>query len=292
MSIFLGTGASEGIPAAFCSCSNCERARHRGGKNIRSRSSFLIDEKSIIDFGPDFYWQVTVNGLNMQQLQHIFITHTHEDHLSVPELGTRNSAFPHPEMPVTIYGSEQVVQFIQHMMLQYLPKNLRDQQVHTYSGYRFQTLIPFTEYNIGGMQVIPLPGAHPGIIQGEHSLNYLIRDCNGRRFLYACDTGWYADEVWDYLREKQVQLDYLIIECTYGTYRTCSTGEHPYGHLDYPTLLSMLVAFEKCGCITRKIPVYVTHICHFSADGFEEMQAYFDSLNWTIYSAYDGMRLS
>ena len=96
MSIFLGTGASEGIPAAFCSCSNCERARHRGGKNIRSRSSFLIDEKSIIDFGPDFYWQVTVNGLNMQQLQHIFITHTHEDHLSVPELGTRNSGVPAP----------------------------------------------------------------------------------------------------------------------------------------------------------------------------------------------------
>ena len=291
MSMFLGTGASEGIPAAFCSCPQCERARQRGGKNIRSRSSFLINENSIIDLGPDFYWQITANGLCMQQLQHIFITHTHEDHLSVPELGTRNSAFPRPEMPATIYGSTQVIAFIRQMMAQYLPQPVKNQQQNIFSGYLFQVLMPYEEYAIGGMQVIPLPGAHPGTVAGECALNYLIRDCSGKQFLYACDTGFYTDEVWRYLQEKQPRLTYLIIECTYGTYRTCPAGAYPYGHQDYPTLLTMWDALEKCGCITRKTPVYVTHICHLSADGYEEMQAYFDSLNWTIYSAYDGLRL-
>ncbi len=176
------------------------------------------------------------------------------------------------------------------MMSEYLPASVKD-RMSVYPGYHFEVLTPFTEYHIDGMQVVPIPADHPGTVEGEQGLNYLIRDREEKRFLYACDTGWYADDVWDYLYKKQPALDYLIIECTFGTYRTCAEGEHPYGHQDYPTLLAMLEKFEQCGCITRETPIYTTHICHLSTDGYEEMQDYFDSLNWNICSAYDGMGL-
>lgn len=33
---YWGTGASEGLPAVFCDCENCQKARRLGGKNIRT----------------------------------------------------------------------------------------------------------------------------------------------------------------------------------------------------------------------------------------------------------------
>lgn len=50
---FLGTAAYEGIPAMFCQCEQCNTARKRGGKNLRTRSQALIDGKLLIDFPAD-----------------------------------------------------------------------------------------------------------------------------------------------------------------------------------------------------------------------------------------------
>ncbi|HPC76977.1 MAG TPA: carbon-phosphorus lyase, partial [bacterium] len=42
--MFLGTAAAEGWPGVFCSCDYCKKARELGGKNIRTRSSVLIEK--------------------------------------------------------------------------------------------------------------------------------------------------------------------------------------------------------------------------------------------------------
>lgn len=42
---YLGTAAAEGIPALFCRCDICKEARKRGGREIRTRSQAIIDEK-------------------------------------------------------------------------------------------------------------------------------------------------------------------------------------------------------------------------------------------------------
>jgi len=56
--VFLGTDATEGWPAVFCQCVNCRRAKNAGGKNIRTRSSVLINTDLKIDFPPDTYHHV------------------------------------------------------------------------------------------------------------------------------------------------------------------------------------------------------------------------------------------
>ena len=50
---YFGTAAAEGWPALFCGCDACRRAREAGGRNIRTRSQALIDDKLLIDFPAD-----------------------------------------------------------------------------------------------------------------------------------------------------------------------------------------------------------------------------------------------
>ena len=50
---YLGTAAAEAVPAPFCECEICERAREKGGRNIRTRSQAVIDDRILIDFCAD-----------------------------------------------------------------------------------------------------------------------------------------------------------------------------------------------------------------------------------------------
>ena len=40
---YLGTAAAEGWPGLFCDCQACEKARAKGGRNIRTRSQAIVD---------------------------------------------------------------------------------------------------------------------------------------------------------------------------------------------------------------------------------------------------------
>ena len=53
----LGSGAAEGIPAFYCRCRVCSHAALKRGRNVRMRSSVLIDDAPKIDYGPDSYAQ-------------------------------------------------------------------------------------------------------------------------------------------------------------------------------------------------------------------------------------------
>ena len=50
---FMGTGASEGVPGAFCQCPDCLKARKIGGREFRSRSQMLINQDLLIELGPE-----------------------------------------------------------------------------------------------------------------------------------------------------------------------------------------------------------------------------------------------
>ena len=55
---YLGTAAAEGWPALFCTCKACKLAREKGGRNIRTRSQSIIDDRLLIEFSADTYWHV------------------------------------------------------------------------------------------------------------------------------------------------------------------------------------------------------------------------------------------
>ncbi len=77
--IFLGTGASLGVPVIGCSCEVC---RSEMSYNRRLRSSGLVriaDKQVLIDAGPDFRFQALKHHIH--RLDAALLTHSHYDHI-------------------------------------------------------------------------------------------------------------------------------------------------------------------------------------------------------------------
>ena len=91
--MFLGTAAAEGIPALWCECEYCVKAAKIGGKEIRHRTGYWLDDDTVIDFGPDFYSQSLTYGIDLRQMKRVLFTHAHEDHMSPLEFGNRRNGF-------------------------------------------------------------------------------------------------------------------------------------------------------------------------------------------------------
>src|SRR5699024_6157159 len=66
---FLGTGAAEGIPNPHCTCDVCEQTRIERGKNIRSRTSVIIDDELKVVEPPDTYYHTIRDRLDLTGLR-------------------------------------------------------------------------------------------------------------------------------------------------------------------------------------------------------------------------------
>src|ERR1700676_4724693 len=82
----IGTGAADGIPAFFSESEVSRYARKHGGKDVRTRSSALIDGTIKIDLPPETFMQCVAQGLVPQDWSALVFTHSHEDHCAVSEL--------------------------------------------------------------------------------------------------------------------------------------------------------------------------------------------------------------
>ena len=87
--LFLGTGASAGVPLVGCDCGVCKSADPR---NQRLRPSGVLragGKSFLIDIGPDFRQQALKFGLD--HLDGLLLTHTHYDHVAgIDELRVLN----------------------------------------------------------------------------------------------------------------------------------------------------------------------------------------------------------
>ncbi len=77
--LFLGTGASSGIPVIGCDCAICQSS---DPKNQRMRAAVRIqyeDKTVLIDAGPDFRQQALRYAI--RRVDGLMLTHTHYDHV-------------------------------------------------------------------------------------------------------------------------------------------------------------------------------------------------------------------
>ncbi len=284
-SIILGTGASEAIPCIYCQCQICENARNLGGKDIRTRSDFLINETSIIDFSPDLFLQSQKNGITLRKLKNIFITHFHDDHVNVYEMAVRGSGRPKLESLVNIYGSPQALKHIAKVM-SLLKDHTNKNPTNFFSKHSLIPLEPYCEVSIDDLKVTPILSSHYGYGINEIGYNYLITDGDNLTFLYAVDTGWYQDETWEFLKNLNKQLDYAVMECTYGDQFLPPYQE---GHFNFTNLIEAIKKMASIGLITKATPIYLTHICHLHSKTHTETENMLKDSEWNIKVAYDGM---
>ncbi|MGB9718545.1 MAG: hypothetical protein ACP5PQ_00400 [Thermoproteota archaeon] len=113
--MFLGTAAAEGWPAVFCQCANCRRARVAGGKNVRTRSSILVNADLKIDFPPDTPHHVLKHGIELASVENLLVTH--KDHFYFEELYMRSKPFAKllNERVLHVYGNKAVYDRIQEL---------------------------------------------------------------------------------------------------------------------------------------------------------------------------------
>lgn len=257
----MGTGAADGIPGLFSTSRVCEYARRVGGKEIRSRSSALVDGVVKIDFGPDTWAQVQALGLRPMDWQAILLTHSHDDHFTPSEFKYLFPPFAEEVKPPTVYGNTKVCELLRRAF-------------ERASEIPLFPLRPFQKVTIGDYEITPIKAFHQ---EDEDSLNFIVR--REKALLYAVDTGMYESETWEFLSVQKIDL--LVIECT-GGLNPCRYGMH----LNAEQVVEMVERLRKTAALMLDSRVCTTHHGHTGDATHEELETFFAP--YGIEVGYDG----
>lgn len=267
---YLGTAAAEGWPALFCHCDSCGRARRLGGKNIRTRSQAVIDNRLLIDFGADTYMHVLNYGLPLEDIHHVLITHAHNDHLYVSDLINIGEPYAHGvSEPLTLYGTPGGREKIDIIL------KLEDDAENLSERLVYKTVREFESFKVLDYAVTPLLANH---MSSEKCYIYLIEDKNGKTLLYGNDTAWFPEETWTYLRGRH--LDMVSLDCTTVFGADCQS------HMGFSGDIKTKEKLMAMGCADENTTFIITHFSHNGIALHDEIEA--RAAKEGFLTAYDG----
>lgn len=273
---FLGTAAAEGWPGIFCDCDVCRRARKLGGKNIRTRSSCIIDNEYLVDFPPDSYMHAIMHNLDFSKLKSIFVTHSHTDHFMPYDFELRYGCYAkiNNRKPLMLYGNDAVKQIFDATF----------EKIDLEGSVIFNKIEPFKCYRVDEINLIPLPADHT---KGEMCFIYVIQK-NGKTLLYGHDSGYYSEETWNEL--LKYKFDMVILDCTHGPKdNTLGPDEYAHNHMGFYTNLKVKSRLFKSGAADLNTKFVITHFSHNGGLMHDELVELADPEG--IIVAYDGMEI-
>ena len=269
---FLGTAAAEGFPGSFCNCKYCKNVRKMGEKYYRTRSQALIDGKILIDMPADTYYHFLKNNIRGDEIESVLFTHTHSDHFYVKELDMRGAG----------YGRDMAVEKINLV----IPKNavsmVEQLGDHTKNITNVMVAEPFKTVVLGDYEVTPLKAKHG---YGAIDANIYLIKKGDKTFLYGHDTGYFFEEVFDYLVENKVFINGLTLDCCYGSLPISDEG----AHMGYPNVERLLNKLEELGIIDKTTKRVINHFSHNVNPMQDVLEEESKHLNCIV--AYDGMVL-
>lgn len=264
---FYGTGASEAVPATFCKCKNCQKIRKTGGRDFRSRTCTRIDQNLLIDFSPDIFDHMRYGGLDMNEIDHLIVTHAHMDHFYPEELlhiAPPYSMSPKPHK-LTVFGNKTVCDRL---------KALGCEEISDYLEVR--QITNFQEISVGDFLVKALPANHD---PKQECHLYLIRK-EDKTLLYAHDTGYFKEETWDALQGEH--LDAVVLDCT------CCVGPSYFqSHMGFEDNLKIQSRMVRQQIASQNTVFIATHFVHTYGPFQEELEKAFTP--YGFLAAYDGM---
>jgi phosphoribosyl 1,2-cyclic phosphate phosphodiesterase len=268
--LICGTAAAEGWPALFCACEACAVARAEGGRNVRTRSAYMLGDEVRIDFGPDSHLHMQQYGLAFERLTHLLVTHSHWDHWVPEELAYRRRGFSRVREGnvLNLYGNARV-----RVRAEAALADGWETYALAFHDLRLWEAIALPN----GASATPILAAHGG---EEECVNYLI-EAGGRRLLQGHDTGWWPEETWAFLAGRSIDL--LLLDCTHGP------GEGGRSHLGTETVFRARDELAKSGGLASGARVIATHFSHNGGWLHEQLVDYFAPHG--IEVAYDGMEI-
>jgi len=272
--LYLGTGASEGIPAVFCSCPVCMEARVKKGRNIRTRSQALLDGTVLFDFPPDSFLHYIASGfrtLDLPAIRHLFITHSHMDHFYANELHMRRPVFvaSRPVEILHVYGNKTVEEII--LNLQRIQNSAPCNDFHHAK--------PFEPIEFDGYRITPFTALHD---QSEECLFYAAEH-NGKTLLYAHDTGFFPEPVWEYLSRVKFHFDLVSLDCTF------SDKKDGRNHMGIPDCVDVRGRLAATGAADSNTVYVLSHFSHNGGLNHDDLCR--AAANEKFIVAYDGMEI-
>ncbi len=272
--LICGSGASEAVPALFCTCKLCAQARANGGKDVRSRTAYQLGSQIQIDFGPDIFYQREKLGLHYENMRHLFITHPHKDHFSPLQLTYHTHAEPGPAVlsgnTLTLHGTRQVMA----MFHRDLDKDFSKMQL------QLDELKPVVDHREleNGMRFTSIPAFHfcPGAV------NYIVELPGGFTFFIGTDSGPFQEETWEIL--KEFHFDLMILDGTAGMLDIRNGG-----HMTAKEVVAAVEKLRRKGCIDSETQLVTNHFAHCAGMLHEELEKFYRP--YGIEPGYDGMLL-
>ncbi len=264
---FLGSAAAEGIPLPYCRCRTCEHAREHGGKNIRKRCSYLINDDMLVDMGPDLFTACALHNVNLLNTKYMLVTHSHLDHFNVQNVKLRAEHFrPNKDLPeVTFIGGPTTMAALNQSGASDKRMALRRIPINPYDH------VELPDYNVQSVKATHFPSV------GD-AMNYVIDD-GETKVLIASDTGIYEERVFQHL--KNTKLDILIIEATKGDKPSNNV------HMNIDDVLHVIQKMKAMGTVTEETVIYATHFAHQNCLPHEELSAMLEKVG--IHCVYDGL---
>lgn len=268
---FMGTGASEGVPGAFCQCPDCLAARRLGGRELRSRSQMLVNRDLLIDMGPETYWKSILYGIELSRVKYLFVTHSHCDHLDERLLGFRGAWFGREmiEPVLYAYGNEKAAEKMNTRLEGCQAAGVRE-------AVCVQGIHGFDMVRAGDYLVTALPAVHA---PAEEALIYLVEDGQGKSILYATDTGRLTEETYVFLEGKH--LDCVIMDCTLGDKNVAESN-----HMGLKDNVIIRERLNRIGVTDKKTRFLCTHISH-GTGGYQYLSGLAERLGMEV--VWDGM---
>lgn len=248
---YLGTAAAEGIPAIFCECDICKRSALLGGKNIRTRSQAIIDDKILVDFPADTYVHSLKWGISLCKISTCIITHSHMDHLYPAEIEMRKDVFAHlkKEIPLTFYLAESGYNSLKSIIDKYQIPATRVNVVK---------INPYKTFEAEGYKITPVKAEHD---EKSTPVVYAVEK-DGKSLFYAHDTSELCDESMKCLKNLNKPFNLISLDCTQANDEIV-----PYvGHLNLKKCEELRKRFIYDGIADENTVFVLNHFSHNGAD--------------------------
>lgn len=269
---YLGTAAAEGIPAVFCECEVCREAKRRGGKNIRTRSQAVIDNRILIDFPADTYMHYLKYNFPLSQIHTCIVTHSHSDHLYPEDFAMRKDGFshiPHKE-PLTIYSGNDAYKKI--------TKTINESGA-VCNDFRSILIMPYEPFYAEGYKITALKATHD--LKSSPYIYLIEKD--GKTLFYANDTSDFPKETWEFLENYNNKISFVSLDCTEGDNKMNYSG-----HMNIERCCKVRDKLFKT-CVCGENTIFVLN--HFSHNGVHNLYDEFSIIaeKEKFGVTYDGM---
>lgn len=267
---YLGTAAAEGIPGLFCNCRICQHALAVRGKEIKTRSQALLDDKILIDFPADTYMHMLQHGVDLKNIHTCIVTHNHMDHFYERDFWCRNKGIGNEieETPLQVYVTAAGVSSSR----EYVEKNVNPDRVV------INEITPFTPFEAEGYRFIPLRADHD---QTAGAVFFIIEH-GEKTLLYANDTGYFPEETWTYLAKYGRRFDMVSFDCT-----GMLLDNYRHGHMGLTVNREVEERLRSLSLVDDRTLLYVNHFSHNGLATHEELVEKAGAYGYGV--SYDGL---